>query len=219
VAARGGSGRLKRPGRPRGWTSDVTWLRSAIGYTLPELLLALGLVAVLSGIAIPQILGSLEDFRTYGAARYMSGRLHQTRMAAVVRSANAAIRFTHAGESYAFAAYLDGNRNGVRGLDIQRGIDREIQRQERLSDLFPGVDFGAVPGLPSVEPGGPAPGEDPVRFGSSNMAAFGALGTSTPGSLYIKGRRDAQYVVRLFGQTGKIRVLKFNPRTREWKPI
>ncbi len=51
------------------------------------------------------------------------------------------------------------------------------------------------------------------------MAVFSALGTSTPGSLYIRGRRDAQYAVRLFGQTGKIRVLKFDQKTRLWKPL
>ena len=118
-----------------------------------------------------------------------------------------------------YAVYLDGNRNGVRSADISDGVDPEIHKEERLSDLFPGVDFGAVPGLPSVEPGSPPPGDDPVRFGSTSMAVFSALGTSTPGSLYIRGRRDAQYAVRLFGQTGKIRVLKFNPRTRVWRPL
>ena len=117
------------------------------------------------------------------------------------------------------AVYVDGNRNGVRTADISDGANPEIQKSERLVDLFPGVDFGAVPGLPSVEPGSPPPGEDPVRFGSSSMAVFTALGTSTPGSLYIRGRRDAQYAVRLFGQTGKIRVLKFNPRTRMWRAL
>lgn len=197
----------------------MTRLRRGTGYSLIELLLALGLIATLSGVAVPQILAALDDFRTYGAARYMSGRLHQARMAAVVRTSNAAVRFIRVEHSYTYAVYLDGNRNGVRSLDILRGVDREIQKQERLSDLFPGVDFGAVPGVPSVEPGSPPPGDDPVRLGSTNMAAFSALGTSTPGSLYIRGRRDAQYVIRLFGQTGKIRVLKFNPRTREWKPL
>ena len=193
--------------------------RRAAGYSLIELVFALGLMVTLAGIAIPQILAALDDFQAYGAVRYMSGRLHQARMTAVTRSVNTAMRFRSTERSYAYAGYLDGNRNGVRGVDISDGVDPEIQREERLSDLFHGVDFGAVPGLPSVEPGSPPPGADPIRFGSSNMAVFSALGTSTPGSLYIRGRRDAQYAVRLFGQTGKIRVLKFNPRTRVWKPL
>jgi len=203
----------------RGMSVMVRMLRRTAGYSLIELVFALGLIVTLGGIAVPQILAALDDYQTYGAVRYMSGRLHEARMTAVTRTANAAMRFTRTEHSYAYAVYLDGNRNGVRSADISGGVDPEIQKEERLSDRFPGVDFGAVPDLPSVEPGSPPPGDDPVRFGSSNMAAFTALGTSTPGSLYIRGRRDAQYAVRLFGQTGKIRVLKFNPRTRVWKPL
>jgi hypothetical protein len=197
----------------------IVWMRRPSGYSLIELVFALGLAGTLAGIAIPQILAALDDYQAYGAVRYVSGRLHEARMTAVTRTVNTAMRFTIAGRSYKYAVYLDGNRNGVRSVDISDGVDPEIQKEERLSDLFPGVDFGAVPGLPSVEPGSPDPGHDPVRFGSSNMAVFSALGTSTPGSLYIRGRRDAQYAVRLFGQTGKIRVLKFNPRTRVWRPL
>jgi len=194
-------------------------MRRATGYSLIELMFALGVMVTLAGIAIPQILAGLDDYQAYGAVRYMSGRLHETRMMAVTRTANTAMRFSSTGRSYSYAVYLDGNRNGVRNADISDGVDPEIQREERLSDLFPGVDFGAVAGLSSVEPGRPPPGDDPVRFGSTSMAVFSALGTSTPGSLYIRGRRDAQYAVRLFGQTGKIRVLKFNPRTRMWRAL
>lgn len=197
----------------------MVWMRRAAGYSLIELVFALGLMVTLAGITIPPSLAALDDFLAYGAVRYMSGRLHEARMTAVTRNANTAMRFTKTGQSYGYGVYLDANRNGVRSADISNGVDPQIQKEERLSDLFPGVDFGAVPGLPSVEPGSSPPGDDPVRFGSSNMAVFSALGASTPGSLYIRGRRDAQYAVRLFGQTGKIRVLKFNPRTRAWKPL
>jgi hypothetical protein len=195
------------------------WMRRVAGYSLIELMFALGVMVMLAGIAIPQILAALDDYQAYGAVRYLSGRLHETRMMAVTRTVNTAMRFTNAGGSYAYGVYVDGNRNGIRSADIADGVDPEIQRQERLSDLFPGVDFGAVPGLPSVEPGSPPPGNDPIRFGSTSMAVFNPLGTSTPGSLYIRGRRDSQYAVRLFGQTGKIRVLKFNPRTRMWRAL
>jgi len=197
----------------------MVWMRRVAGYSLIELVFAFGLIVTLAGIAIPQALAALDDFRAYGAVRYMAGRLQEARMTAVTRNANTAMRFTNTERSHAYAVYLDRNRNGVRSSDISDGVDSQIQKEERLSDLFPGVDFGAVPGLPSVEPGSPPPGDDPVRFGSSNMAVFSALGASTPGSLYIRGRRDAQYAVRLFGHTGKIRVLKFNPRTRGWKPL
>jgi hypothetical protein len=81
------------------------------------------------------------------------------------------------------------------------------------------VEFGALPGLPPVDPGGTAPGSDPIRLGSGNIASFSSLGTSSSGTVYLRGRRDAQYAVRIFGETGKTRMLKFDPRTRQWRQL
>jgi hypothetical protein len=119
---------------------------------------------------------------------------------------------------YSYAVYVDGNRNGVRTIEIQRGTDSRLVAPERLVDQFPGVDFGAVPGLPAVDPGGIPPGDDPIRLGAANLATFTASGTSSSGSLYIRGR-NAQYVVRIYGQTGKTRVLRFDARSRQWKGL
>jgi hypothetical protein len=115
--------------------------------------------------------------------------------------------------------YVDGNRNGVLTREIQRGIDRRIGAPERLSDQFTGVDFGAIPGLPPVDPGGTAPGSDPIRLGAGSFASFSARGTSSSGTVYIRSQRDAQYAVRIFGETGKTRMLKFDRRARQWIPL
>jgi len=189
------------------------------GFCLIDMLAALGLIVTLSAVAIPHVLAGLDDFRTLGAVRYLSTRLQQTRMEAVARSANTAMRFESEGESYMFAVFVDGNRNGVLARDIERGIDGEIDRRERLPDHFPGIDLGALPGLPPVDPASPPPDADPVRFGPSNMVVFTPNGTSTPGSLYVRGRRQSQYAIRVFGDTGKTRVLKFETRKREWRPL
>jgi prepilin-type N-terminal cleavage/methylation domain-containing protein len=191
---------------------------SCQGFTLLELMLVLGLAVTLAAWAIPQTLLSLDDMKTLGAVRYMSSRLYQTRMEAVSRTADAAMRFTVVGGSYSFAVYVDGNRNGVRRRDIDRGLDHVIHRGERLRDQFPGVDFGTLPRLPPVD-GSTAPGATPIHFGAGDMVTFTALGTSTTGSLYIRGRRTAQYVIRVYGQTGKIRILRFDSRLRTWRTL
>ena len=189
------------------------------GYTIVELLFVLGTVATLSSVAVPQVLTGLDDFRTVGAARHIAARLQRARMDAVVRSADVGLQVAQSTAGYSYAVYVDGNRNGVRTADIQRGTDRRLVAPERLFDQFPGVDFGAVPGLPAVDPGGTPPGADPVRLGAGNMATFTATGTSSSGSLYVRGRRNAQYVVRIYGQTGKTRVLRFDAQSRQWKPL
>jgi hypothetical protein len=140
-------------------------------------------------------------------------------MEAVTRSAMVGMKFTQSAASYSYAVYLDGNRNGVLSRDIQIGIDRLIMSAERLPDQFPGIEFGAIPGLPPVDPGGTPPGTDPIRLGSANMASFSAVGTSSSGTVYIRSRRNAQYAVRIFGDTGKTRMLKFDARTRLWKQL
>src|SRR5262245_28405522 len=156
------------------------------GYSLVELLFVAGILATLSAIAVPQLLAALDTFRAVGATRYVSTRLQRARGEAVMRSADVAMRFVQSGGGYAFAVHIDGNRNGVRAADIDRGIDRQLGAVQRLGDSFPGIDFGAIPGLPPVDEGAESPGSDPIRLGSSNAVTFTAMGTSTPGSLYIR---------------------------------
>src|SRR5262245_45405335 len=186
------------------------------GYSLIELVFVAGLVATLGAVAIPQTLATIDTFRAIGATRYMSTRLYRARSEAVMRSADVAMRFVHGDAGYSFAVYIDGNRNGVRAADIDHGIDRQIGAVERLGDSFAGIDFGAIPDLPPVDEAGTAPGADPIRLGSSDSVTFTAMGTATPGSLYIRSRRGAQFVIRIFGQTGKTRMLQFNVRTWKW---
>lgn len=194
-------------------------LRSSSGYSILELTFVAGLMATLSALAVPQMLTGIDDARTAGAARYMATRFQRARMEAVMRSADVALQFTQTASGYAYAVFVDGNRNGVRTSDIRKGVDRPIMASERLPDNFLGVDFGTIPGLPAVEAGGTPPGADPIRLGSSNMASFTPKGRSSSGSVYIRGRRNAQYVVRIFGETGRTRVLKFDARANQWKPL
>jgi hypothetical protein len=211
---------MARPDRRRrsGRSAVARW-RSTRGYSTLELVFVTATMVTIGGTTMPRVLATVDDYRAAGAARYISARLQRARMDAVTRSADVGVVVAQTATSYCYAVYLDGNRNGVRSTDIQKGTDRQLMASERLIDQFPGVDFGALPGLPSVDPGGTPPGSDPIRLGSSDIATFTAEGTSSSGSLYIRGRRGAQYVVRIYGQTGKTRVLKFDSRTWRWNPV
>ena len=192
---------------------------STRGYSFVELIFAFGIIATLGAAAVPQTVSSVDAYRAAGAARYLSGRMQRARMEAVARSAEVALRFSDTGAGYEFATYLDGNRNGVLTHDIQRGVDTTLGGPERLADNFPGVDVGLLPGLPSVDPGGTPPGSDPLKLGVSNILTFSPVGTSSSGSVYILGRRRNQFVIRIYGETGKTRVLKFNRSLNQWFPL
>lgn len=189
------------------------------GHSLVELVFVMGIIATISGIAVPQVLSSLDDYRTAGAARYFSTRLQRTRMEALVRSREVAVRFVQVDGVYEYSVFVDGDGDGVRTRDIRSGMDWQLGAPEKLSIPFTGVDFGVLPGLPAVDSGSAPPGTDPIKVGASDLLSFSANGTSSSGSVYIRGRRQSQYVVRVFGITAKPRVLKFSPGRRQWTPL
>jgi hypothetical protein len=189
------------------------------GYSVLELLFVVSLGLTASAVAVPQLLAGLDDVRTSGAARYLSARLQRARMEAVMRSTNVAIQFTDTGNGYEYAVYMDGNGNGVLTKEIQSGVDRRIGGVESLRSQFTGVDFGALAGLPPADAGSTAPGADPIRLGASSLVSFSAIGSASSGTVYIRGRGDSQYAVRIFGETGKTRMMKFNRHTRRWSQL
>jgi type II secretory pathway pseudopilin PulG len=190
--------------------------RRSVGFSLVELLFVVALMATLVAVSVPHLVASLDDLRTAAAARYLAVRLQRVRMDAVRRSRDMAVRFDRSSISPAFDIVMDGNANGVRAADIERRIDLVIEPSERLPEKFGGVDFGTLANLPAIDPSGTAPGTNPIRIGGSNLLTFTPHGTSTSGSLYVRGRR-AQYAIRVFGATGKTRVLQFNRAMRQWQ--
>jgi Tfp pilus assembly protein FimT len=166
-----------------------------------------GLIVILSGIAVPTVLGSIDRSRGYAAARYLGTRLNLARTQAVARSASVALRFEEDARGISFTVYQDGNRNGVRTRDIQRGVDPMIDPPARLFELFPGVEIAVTP---------EAGGGDGVQVGSSNLLSFSPMGTATSGTVYVKGSDGTQWAVRVLGATGRTRVLRFDTRTGQW---
>ncbi len=176
------------------------------GYTLIELLFALTLSAILTGVAIPGFSSGLDRSRAWTAARYLAARMSMARAQAVMRSSHVALRFIEGQSDTAFQAFVDGDHDGVRTSDIEYAVDPPLNSLVRLSDLFPGVVIGV---------GGSA-GTDPIRFGSSNLVSFTPEGTATPGTVYVRGRDGLQLAVRVTGATGRVRVMRYEPDRGTW---
>ena len=176
------------------------------GYSLVELLFTLAVIATLSAIAVPQSLAAIDRARAVSAARYLASRIAVARAQAVMRSAHVGLRFEDRPAGITFRMFLDGNRNGVRTADIDAALDRPLEAPVRLSDLYPGTAIAV----------GGAAGSDPVRLGSSNLLSFTPLGTSTSGSVFVRGRDGSQFAVRVLGATGRARVQRFSARTGTW---
>ena len=176
------------------------------GFTLIEIMFVIALWAVIAGFAIPQVLVAVDRQKGWAAARYLAARMAMARSYAVTRSAYVALRFTSLGDDVMFQMFVDGNRNGVRTLDIGSQADAAIGASARLSELFPGVVIGISADV----------GTDPVRIGPTNLLSFSPLGTATPGTVYVRSRDGLQLAVKITGATGRTRLLRYVPRTREW---
>lgn len=189
----------------------------ARGYSLLEVLLVLAFVAILSATAVPLTLSSLDRSRTAAAATYVASRLMQARFEAIKRSAFVGIQFVEKDDGYWFQTYVDGNGNGVLTRDISRGIDRPLGPAEQLGRRFSGVSFGMCPNVTAVVPGDPFDTSDPIQIGSSTVMTFNANGSSTSGSLYIRGSGLTQLAVRVLGVTARSRILRFDFQDGQWR--
>jgi type II secretory pathway pseudopilin PulG len=194
--------RTPRPPREEGWT-------------LLELLLALAVSATLTLVALPLAGTALDSTKTMMAARYLESRIAAARLRAVSRSASVGFKFDPSGPDHTFTEYADGNANGVRTADIAAGVDVEVAAPMFLRDGFSGVRFGLMAGIPDIDNVRAAGPADGIRLGSSRILSLGPDGSSSSGTVYLHGR-TAQYAVRILGATGRARVLRFEPGTRQW---
>ena len=185
------------------------------GYSLLEMLMAMTLMVIVGGAGVPLAHSSVDRSRAAGAAGYVAGRMALARLEAVRRSAYVAIRFRSQPDGYWLQSYVDGNRNGVRSADIAQGIDVPITANERLDYHFSGVEFGIQSGVTGIDPG-PFNTSDPIQIGSSTLLSFSPTGSSTSGTLFIRGLRGNQFAVRVLGATGRTRIFEFNFGSHTW---
>jgi hypothetical protein len=133
-----------------------------------------------------------------------------------------AVRFETREDGKVFTSvYGDGDGDGVLARDIDAGIDPELRRSVPLRRIGSSVRLGFPPGPPPRDPGSPRRRlgrlDDPIRFNRSDMVSFSPIGASTPGSLYFTDGRTRLAVVRVYGRTGKVKVMVYDRRTEEWK--
>jgi prepilin-type N-terminal cleavage/methylation domain-containing protein len=191
-----------------------------LGFNVVELLVVLAIAGVLLSLAAPPFFEMSGDFRVRLAAQDLMGTLRLARAYAVRYSANVAVRFDEDEEGVTFTLYRDGDGDGVLNRDIDSGVDPRVTPPRRLAHFGGGVDFGFPPGPAPRDPSSPSRRlrkDDPVRFNESDLASFGPLGTSTPGSLYVTDGRRRLAAVRVFGRTGKVRILVYDFEKEEWR--
>jgi hypothetical protein len=141
------------------------------------------------------------------------------RMTAIATGREAAVKVQIFSSGYRLGVYRDGNGDGVRTKEIEKGIDPPARGSHGWDrgDVRIGILHGVRVPDPS-DPTRPLSGiDDPVRFNRSDICSFSPLGECTPGSLYLTDGRSRMAVVRVYNRTGRIRVLYFTAGSRRWE--
>jgi type II secretory pathway pseudopilin PulG len=194
-------------------------MRGESGMTMLDVVVAAGLVSLLAVVGVPVLAQAASDARAQNAARYLAMKVMVARLEAVRRGTHVALRFEPDAAGFRFTTYVDGNANGVRASDIASGADHALAASDALRDHFGDADLRVAFSVPGID-GGPAlvMGGDPVRLGASTLLSWSPRGSSTSGTLYVAGPRGPQWAVRVFGATGRVRVLRFDPGAGQWRP-
>ena len=191
------------------------------GFTLIELIVVLTIASflIIAGLRVRAWSSGLE---VRLAAWELVGALRMARESAIRLGVNVAVKFrTDEDGTVSFTLYEDGDRDGVRTSDIDSGVDPRVGLPRKLHHFGRRARFGFPEGMRPRDPGDPRRRlgrlRDPIRFNRSDLASFGPLGGSTPGSLYLTDGHHLLIAVRVFGRTGKVKILRYDSTEERWR--
>ncbi|GAB4254716.1 GspH/FimT family pseudopilin [Deferrisoma sp.] len=161
-------------------------------------MLALAILALAGGVAIPYFLSTLPSRRVSAAARQVLADLRAARALAVERGVPAYVRFDPGASAYQVLREADGAPGPTAGDPVERSVS--------LGKTYRNVVIGSRIAA------------DPVTF-ADDTAVFRPRGTANGGSVYLRavGHDGIERKVTVLSTTGRVRAYVWNPSTGEWE--
>ncbi len=193
-------------------------MTDARGAAFLDVLVASALAITMTAMAVPVIGGSLDRERTIIGVQYLAGQLQRARLESLKQARSVAVRLELVDGRARLQLFADGNGNGVLQRDIDQGLDPPLAPPEYLDDRSRDVSLRINQRIVEVSGAGQLdPGDDPLRIGNTALLAFSPLGGATSGTLFVAAHRGPQMAIRVFGGTGRVRVLLFDAQARQWR--
>jgi prepilin-type N-terminal cleavage/methylation domain-containing protein len=188
------------------------------GLTLSEVLITLSLIAIIVTAAMPSLFEAYRSACLGALSRRLAGVLFTSRAQAVLRQQSLALVFEREGDGWRCFLAEDGDGDGVRRSDLESG--RDLAVGEILNLAAGAAHLGILgEGVPDPSGHGHLSGDlsDPIRAGSGDIITFTAHGTATPCSLYLTDGRGEMRVIRVYGGTSKIHLLRWKVGWPDWR--
>lgn len=187
------------------------------GFSFPELLLVVAFLGAVALLTVPWASQARRAVVGELAARHLATVFRSARIEAGRRGATVAVEFADWRGCTAWRVIADGDGDGVQADDRLDGTDPEIRAPVCLAWDFPGTRIAIARPLPGIDGDGAlAPGDDPLRLGSGDLARFTPGGTSSGGTVYLHGPDRAAFAVRVLASTGRVRVLSYDAARGAW---
>ncbi len=180
----------------------------------------LALIVLVAGIGLPWVTSGATSLELDLASAEVASALRLARAAAIRLGVKVGVKFREQDKGvFTFTLYRDGDGDGVLTRDIESRVDPPVGLPRNLHHLGRRIRLGFPLGPTPRDPGNHRRRlpPDPVRFNRSDLASFGPLGGSTPGSIYLTDGRSRLAAVRLFGRTGKVKILRYDVESETWR--
>jgi type IV fimbrial biogenesis protein FimT len=169
------------------------------GFTAMELMVVVGIIAILAAIAVPNIINWLPNYRLKTAARDLVSNMQKARMQAIKENKDWAIVFDSTNSNYMICSD-PGPDDSWSNFG-----DNRIVETLNLNGYKSGVGYGHGSATSAV---GSSFGSDNITY-NSNVVVFNPRGSGSAGYVYIDHQTHTTTFAVGTVSSGSIRLLKW----------